>query len=411
MLDFSYYEVALMFNYQGLFFDNKSTLSLVISWIIFACYLPLIIKLFDGNQFSSYVLILLTLFSLIPQTVVISYRSDYSFSYLLLIICFWIILLVLHYLTSPIRIRFRPSRLVEKSPYITLVILLTSVLTYSFLTTGLRLHIDLLNVYEIREEARGFDVIFPFNYIISFADNALAFFAVLLLHRRRYLLFGFVVFVILVNFSITGTKQIIFVLICGVVGYYAIRSQQHTFRILIAAVSIIFLAFVEVKLLDSRILTTIYPYRVLFIPAELHNSYFNFFQTNELDFYRQSVLKFLFESPYQTNIQFLLGEYSIGDITARANNGLFSDAYMNLGALGVFIYPFLIVFLLRLFDGVITRIDTRLWFVLAIYISFVLLGMTLSTALITAGLLPFLLMMYSFPCANVNSVKKNKGFL
>jgi oligosaccharide repeat unit polymerase len=367
--------------------------------------LPFILRLFGGNQLSNYVLILLTLFSLIPQTVVISYRSDYSFSYLLLIICFWAILLMLHYLTSPIRIRFRPSRLIEKAPYVILAILLVSVLIYSFLTTGLRLHYDLINVYEIREEARGFNVIFPFNYIISFADNALAFFAILLLHRRRYLFFGFVIFVIFVNFSITGTKQIIFVLICGVVGYYLIRSQQHIYRILIAAVALVSFTFIENIFLDSRILITIYQYRVLFIPAELHNSYFNFFQTNELDVYRQSILKAFFDSPYQTNLQFLLGEYSIGDITARANNGLFSDAYMNLGALGIFIYPFLIIFLLRLFDGVVTRIDTRLWFVLAIYISFVLLGMTLSTAMLTAGLLPFLLMMYSFPCATLNSVK------
>ncbi len=400
ILDYSYEEVARIFDYQGLFDNNRSPLSGLFSWVLFITFLPFIVRLFEGRQFSDYILILLVLFSLIPQTVVIAYRSDYSFVFIFLISSYWFLLLLSHYFISPIRIRFSPSQLVLKIPHVILVTLLTSVLVYSFLTTGLRLHLDLINVYDIRAEAREFGVIFPFNYILSFADNALSFFAVLLLQRRHYLYFGFALFVIFVNFSITGTKQIVFVTLCGLVGYFFIQSHKNLLQILIAALALIVFTFVEMIWFDTRVLTTIYPYRVLFIPAELHNSYFNFFQINELDFYRQSVLKAFLDSPYDTNIQFLLGEYSIGDITARANNGLFSDAYMNLGATGVFIYPLIIVTLLRLFDGVVSRIDTRLWFVLAIYMAFVLLGMTLSTAMLTSGFLPFLLMLYAFPPAS-----------
>ncbi len=396
ILDYSYDEVALMFDYQGLFYSNKSALSVFLSWFLFLSFLPFIIRMFKGRQFSNYIIILLIIFSFIPQTVVIAYRSDYSFLFIFQIASYWLLLLLLHYLLSPIRFRFSPSKLVSKIPDVILVTLLTSVIVYSFLTTGLRLHLDLINVYDIRAEAREFEVIFPFNYILSFADNALPFFAVLLLQKRRYLYFGLTLFVIFVNFSITGTKQIIFITACGIVGYFFIRSHKNLLQILIAAVALIAFTFVEIMWLDTRVLTGIYPYRVLFIPAELHNSYFNFFQINELDFYRQSILKAFLKSPYEINIQFLMGEYSIGDITARANNGLFSDAYMNLGGMGVFIYPLLVVTLLRLFDGAVSRIDTRLWFVIAIYMAFVLLGMTLSTALLTAGLLPFLLMLYSF---------------
>lgn len=400
LLDFSYKEVAHVFDYQGLFSNNKTTGSLLLSWVIFIGMLPFIINLFDGMRLSNYVLVLLVLFSLVPQTVVIAFRSDYSILLNILLVCYWLLLLLAHRLVRPIRIGYNPGNLLQKVPAVTLIVLLTSVLVYSYLTTGLRLHTDLINVYDIREEAREFGVIFPFNYILSFADNALAFFAVLLLHRRRFLLFWVTLFVIFVNFSITGTKQIVFVLLCGILGYYFIRSHRNLIRLLIFAVALIVLTIIEMLWLDTRILTTIYPYRVLFIPAELHNSYYQFFQSNELDLYRQSILKFLFESPYETNIQFLIGEYSIGDITARANNGLFSDAYMNLGALGIFLYPFIIITFLALVDGVVTRLDTRVWFVLAIYIAFVLLGMTLSTALLTAGFIPLLFIMYTFPVTN-----------
>jgi hypothetical protein len=405
LLDFSYEEVAHIFDYQGLFFNNKSFLSILFSWFFFILLLPLIVRLFYGRQLSDYILILLVLFSLIPQLVVISHRSDYSFKFVLLVVFFWLLLFILHFYISPIRIRLRASRLISKIPHLILLILLASILVFSYISTGLRLHTDLIEVYEIREEARGFGVIFPFNYIISFADNALAFFAVLLFHRRQYAYFIFTLFVIYVNFSITGTKQIVFLPLCGLLGYYFIRNGESLVRILISAVALIIFSFIEIDFLDSRVLTIIYPYRVLFIPAELHYSYFNFFQINELDLYRQSFLKAFLDSPYEENIQFLLGEFATGDVGGRANNGLFSDAFMNLGSLGVIIHPFLIVVLLRLFDGVASRIDKRLWFVVAIYMSFVLLGMTISSALLSSGLLPFLLMLYLFPYARRTASK------
>lgn len=397
MIDFSYIEVSRMYDYQRLFANNNSTASILLSWLLFFCFVPLLVRLFDGKKLSNYILILLSLFSLIPQTSVIAHRSDYNIIFIILVMFYWFLILILHLIIAPIKFSFSPGRFSERFPYIILNIMIATVVIYSYLTTGLRLHFDLIDVYTIREEARGFGMIFPFNYIISFADNALAFFAVLFLHQRRYIFFGLVVVVIFINFSISGSKQIALILVCGLSGYYFIRSHKHLNRLLMAVVILLVLCFIEVILFDTRWLTFLYPYRVLFLPAEFHNSYYNFFQFNELDLYRQSILKIFFMSNYTINLQFLLGEYTIGDITARANNGLFSDAYMNLGYVGILIYPLLIVILLRLFDGVAIRIDTRIWPVLAIYIAFVLLGMTLSSALLTSGLLPLLLMLYTFP--------------
>lgn len=397
LLDVSYQHVAVIFDYQGLFFNRKNISSTFLSWLMLAVFSPFIVRLFSGKQFSDTVMLLLALFSLIPQTTVIAYRSDYSSIYLILITLFWLVLCVTHFFSGPIVFRPKVAKIVKMIPYFFLAMLISTVIIFSFINTGFRLHWDLINVYEIRAEARNFVAPFPVNYILSLADNALSFYAILLLHKRKYILFGIVIFTIFVNFSITGTKQIIFVLFCGMLGYWFIKNYEHSHRLVLAAIVLIASSLIESFLIQTNFLTTLYPYRVLFIPAELHNSYFNFFQLNELDLYRQSIFKLFFESPYTTNIQFLIGEFSIGDITARANNGLFSDAYMNIGVAGIVIYPLLIVILLRFFDGAVYRLDTRLWFVLVIYISFVLLGMTFSTALLTAGILPIFFILYMLP--------------
>lgn len=398
LLDFSYEQVAISFEYQGLFLNNKTNLSNIYSWAIFIFFIPFCIKLFSRNRLSNLVSIILVIFSLIPTTVAIGFRSDYEPYYVFLIIMYWIMFFLGFYMIRPIVFR-SIFKSIKFLPYFIVVLCISTVLIYSFLRTGFRLHFDIINVYDIRAEARGYSVIFPMNYILSFADNALPFFMIFFIHKRKYFFSLIVMLSIFVNFSITGTKQIIFISLCGLIGYYLIKNKDDWYRILVAAILLISFSLLELFFLETILLTGLFSYRVLFIPTELHFSYFNFFQINEIDLYRQSLLKFFFDSPYDVNIQFLMGEYSIGDITARANNGLFSDAYLNLGSLGVLIYPFLLVLLLRIFDGVVLKLNHRLWFLLAIYIGFVLLGMTLSTALFTAGFLPFLMILHLF-CDN-----------
>lgn len=396
LLDASYEQIAAIFEYQGLFSNRRTAASTALSWVLFLGLMPFVVRLFRGGNFSDTVMILLALFSFIPQTAVIGYRSDYDVLFLLMMATYWILLFLLHSWTRPIVFRVEPSRLKASIPYVVLGILIPAVIAFSIINTGLRFHWNLIEVYDIRAEAREFVAPFPINYILSFADNALGFFAVLMLHRRRYFGLAIVLFAIFVNFSITGTKQILFVVFCGLLGYVFIKNSYYSHRVLVGALVLAVACHIESALANTYVLTGLFPYRVLFIPAELHYSYFSFFQANELDLYRQSIFKFVFESPYAENIQFLLGEYSIGNFSARANNGLFSDAYMNIGLAGVLLYPFIISGLLRLFDGAVFRLDSRMWFVLAIYMSFVLLGMTLSTALLTAGLLPFLFLLYMF---------------
>jgi hypothetical protein len=133
-------------------------------------------------------------------------------------------------------------------------------------------------------------------------------------------------------------------------------------------------------------LADIFAFRLLFIPATLHVEYFSFFRYEELDLLRQTALKFFFESPYKENIQFMIGNIWISDPDARANNGLFSDAYYNFGVVGVFVYPLLLVFFCKIIEGLGRGIDNRVLLVAVAASTFVFLSVPLTQALINCGL-------------------------
>jgi hypothetical protein len=397
LLDASYAYVSQIYSYQGLFYNGRTENSIIISWIILLLCMPIFKRIFDDESPSSLIFSLLIIFSILPAISVISFRSDYPLMYLLLLFTYWSIFSIAWFFFPKMQIN---SFYKFKSEYfhkIVLIALCFSVLIYSYINTGIRFHFSIIDVYDIRSEARGFIAPFPLNYIVSLADNLLPFFAVYALFRKKYLLLILVMFFIYLNFSIAGTKQIIFTLILGMAGYFFIPHYSKSYRLILASTVLLGMGLAEAYTLSSNTIVTLFAYRVLFIPAELHFSYYSYFQTHDILYFSQSILKWLFTNQNQENIQFIIGEYSIGDYTARGNNGLFSDAYMNMGIIGVFIFPVLIAFFLRLIDGAVSGISERIMFVIFIYVSFVLLGMTLTSALLTSGLLFLIPFLYSIP--------------
>lgn len=85
--------------------------------------------------------------------------------------------------------------------------------------------------------------------------------------------------------------------------------------------------------------------RVTVVPNDIGFTFVEFFSQpeNPLLFLRESVLRRIFETPYAGGSDFFVNYGSSATISsARANNGLWGDAYRNFGIMGIIIYPFLI---------------------------------------------------------------------
>jgi hypothetical protein len=254
-----------------------------------------------------------------------------------------------------------------------------------------------MQVYDIRSEARGYQTSFITGYLATAADNLLPVILVYFLLTKKRLLVIIIGFIIMLNFGIAGIKQVVLLLFIALIGVYFIKNLKISNNFIWGFGFLLLLGYFEFVIYDTYFITALSTYRVFFIPAKLHYVYYNFFSQNELDYFRQSFLKIFFESPYKENIGFLMGYEDIGDITARANNGLFTDAYFNFGVIGVIIFPVIVVFILKILDGAVIGLPEKFLFIIIASTSFVLLGLPFSTALFSGGILSLIILLLSIP--------------
>ena len=63
-----------------------------------------------------------------------------------------------------------------------------------------------------------------------------------------------------------------------------------------------------------------------------------------------------------------MGYEDIGDFSARANNGLFTDAYYNFGMIGVVIFSIIVVVILKILDGSVFGLSEKFFYYYSKYI-------------------------------------------
>ena len=389
--------VAGPFAYQG--FQNAPTArSLMLSWLVLLALLPLMVRVFRSETVSGNIMTTLALISLIPTTTLIAHDPRYAAEYVLLISVYWFVFLLACIVVPPIRPFIRPLR--SEVPHVLTTLGLAAVVLFiSWRHTGFRLHFGLFDVYDLRAEARSFQVPTLLGYLATIADNALPILLAFYLRRRWVLVGAAVAVVILFNFGISGTKQVLFLLVFALASVLVREHARLNRTILVALTGIVVLCILERQVFGTPFLGVLSIYRVFFIPAHLHWVHYEFFQTHELLYLTQSALRFFFESPYNENIQFLLGEYYIGDFSARANNGLFSDGYMNFGAISVLFYPVISVVILKLMEGAARGLSASVRLMITVALSFVMLGLPLPTALLSAGVAALVLLLPTLPRA------------
>ena len=395
LCDYSYDNiVSRNWGYQN--FDNNPNFeSMFISWLMVLFLSPLIIKTNFEEKLSSGIIKVLILVSLIPTCTIIGFHSSYETKFIVLVFLYWVVLLTSN-LYMP-KIIFSNSNYLEKLNFdkIFIVILCLAIIFAAWRYTGFRFQFDIYNVYDIRVEARGYSIPLIWGYLLTFSDNILPIAFVYSLYKKQRIITFCIGFVIFLSFGIAGSKQVIFLLFLSLLGFYFIKNLKFTNKFIWLFIGLLSLGILEFIYFETFIISIFSTYRVLFIPAKLHYTYYDFFSNNELDYFRQSFFIFFTESPYKENIGFLMAYEDVQFWGGRANNGLFSDAYYNFGDIGVFIFPIIVVVILKILDGSVSGLNERFLFIIIISVSFILNSLPFSTALITAGIIPLIVFLSS----------------
>ncbi|MDC1204961.1 hypothetical protein N8085_06165, partial [Salibacteraceae bacterium] len=141
---------------------------------------------------------------------------------------------------------------------------------------------------------------------------------------------------------------------------------------------------------DNVLIESLILRRYLMVPALLNHYYYEFFESNYI-YYSHSFLKNVFDYPYELGPTYMVAEYAYGKTTTNANNGFASDAFMNLGYVGVFIYTLIVGLIIKFFDAL--SIDAKFFGLFFLFVN-LLRSSGLATIMLTHGLWLFMLLAY-----------------
>ena len=176
-------------------------------------------------------------------------------------------------------------------------------------------------------------------------------------------------------------------------------SKTKLFNFLIESLlfSLILFLFLGI-VLNNKIgdIINSFEYRMLFVPSEYHYYYYDYLSIREKLYFRQSFLRYFFSDPYPDTLSVLIGsdrKYNFSGSYSNANNGLFSDAYANLGLVGVFIYPIIISLSILFLSRQMKKISPFAEKTISVMLLMSLMSAGLLQLIITGGVLILLIIL------------------
>jgi hypothetical protein len=405
LLDWVYFNIiSPIYAYSG-FIDNRNAQNLIVSWGIFILFYFFMKRiLYTEQEGVLHVIVsLLYLLSFIPFTSSI-YAGITPPAFILWNSMYWIVLI----LASSYALQLPKKRLPKVNlnnleigdRFVAIVgfISLVVVVYVSARYTGFRLNFNLFTVYDLRLEAREFGMPTLVTYLFAWTKAVNTLMLAFCLIKDKKLMSILYFSIQMLSFGIDGSKSTFFLpfLVLLVVKLYdKITVGKLKMLFFYGAAGGTLLAIAEKMFANSIYLTTLFIRRVLYVPSILNVYYFDYFTSHEPDLFRGSFLRLVGAvSPYAVDggISRMIGKVYFGSATMNCNNGLLSDAISNLGHVGIFIMPIVIVFFLHLLDRSTYGLDKRLILVSGVFIALNLISTSFTTVLITHGFLLIILL-------------------
>lgn len=405
-LDWHYF--ALIYpKFETAFRDNRTLSALVLSWVVLIASYYLIKKslIKNSENLSSLVIYILYLISFVPFTTCI-YAGMATHGFIVYNIVYWLAVFICWRISnlsiSKRSLHIKINGMSKKTLFIIISIIAIGLIVYvSGRYAHFRFITDLFNVYDIREEAASYNYSTLTSYLLSWTVAINPMIMGVCFIRKKWVLVAMSLAVQMLSFGIDGRKTTFFMpfLVIAILMLYRSSDVRQLKNLITAGISILTgFGIIEYFLFKTTFISDFGVRRVMIIPNQLGEYYYDFFTSNVPDYFRSSFLRhFGFHSPYQggglNGFTYQIAAYYFRKQDMNANNGLASDGLANLGLAGCIIMPILLVVALKLLDKSSRYLDKRLLIVVAIYISYNLLSTTLMTCLLTHGLIMMMMVL------------------
>ncbi|ELB81874.1 TPA: oligosaccharide repeat unit polymerase [Enterococcus faecium] len=390
-----FYFIIPVFGYSG-FLNRIDISSYFLFWIIYVLFIPQILALYKKETVSQAILLIFLLVNFVPSLVLFSFMPQ-PLLFIVLFICYWIAMIIFN---NIVPIILPPHIKGELGNKLILVIVMAFTLFILFLSgkyTNFRLNFDLLNVYSLRDEVKDLNLPLIFVYLFSSAKVVLPIISIYFYSIKRKAWAFFLIFLQFLAFSIDGSKSTLFSIVITYIIYFAFKKiYMYTFTFSILCIT--FLSIIEPLIGGSINIITFFIRRAMFVPSLLNIYYFDFFRFNEKDFFRQGIIgRVGINSPYSESIPQIIGKQYLGSENLLANNGLFSDAYSNIGLLGIIFLPLSIIIMLKLLDGCCRGLQFKILIATIITSAYTFISSSFFTVLLTHGFLIVCIVIWLIP--------------
>ncbi len=388
------YRAFLELIYQGYIADkwsyynfqnNTSPELCIVSWVALVVTLPLLFDLVTNQRKSSPLVIVLYLAAFVPSLVMLE-KQDASYLFIILLFIYWAVLILAYYALPSFSFAKPKSRTGRNVTVALTVIFVGVVLIVWAVYANFRLMTEFVFVYDVRRESLTYSIPTILDYLLEMSRLVIPCLACYYLSKKNYRVFILLLLVQYFNFCIDGLKTSLYAMAVAVVCYLA-YSEDFRRKVIYLFAGVTAVAYLIAVVFNDEAIIEVVIRRVLLMPAMLNQQFFEFFTSNPPDFFAQSFMRYFgLTSPYDRSIPLLIGE-SLGHPEMWANNGLLSDAMQNLGILGVFVMPWLVVLVLRLYEAAIDEENERIAVSVLVGGSMMLIGSGLFPFLVTHGFL------------------------
>lgn len=383
LLEISYiYVVFPNYKYTG-FLLNINFIKLLESYLMFFIIFFLIP---NQKKISVNFINLFFIFHFIPISSYY-YLSDNYRKYIYLLFISYILIIIGIKLCDEIKIKSLINININFEYFLFFIIGLFIIYSLKFIGK-INLEVFLLkNIYEIRGNLKMIGII---NYLVPWFGNIIVPAFILnsfLKNKKFFFILGF--FFQMIIFSIYPFKSFFmlpFFMIINVI-YYEKKDYLNKISNFLN-ISILFSIF-SFYFFNRIYLLSLIVRRVFLLPARINFIYYDYiFKGGKKLFYSEGKIGKLFNQNYPYDLDFAnyIGKIYFGREDMRVNTGMFSDAYVNIGSIGIILISILLILFLFYLDNISKGKEKFTWGIIVMYI----VGLTnssLFTTLLTHGLI------------------------
>ena len=390
LLDYNYINiVSPRHSYAGFTFDAVETEAVYLSWVMLGVISVQVYQFFKRNYYFTLCFALLVfLLRVVPMTSFIACHN-HPFEYIITQMVFYVLLFLLLYI-----IHFKGIYRFQAGETLVNIIVIAMCLNILFISgyySNFRVHLSFEDVYDLRFEARTYNIWTPLKYIWTASNNILPVMIIYYFEKnKRYFVF-FIIFICLLNFGINGLKSTVFKVALCLLVYKFYRDAFLKYLALVLS-GICLISIIELVVYNDYVISDMIVRRVFYMPARLDFCYYDYITHHSPIF---------FDSDLANKLPYAIGSEYMDD-GVNANNGMFSDAFAKFGYGGVFLYPFLYTLFVAFSDKAMRLSERSLQFYVAFVVASTFYSSSFTTSLLTHGVVLTVLM--------VMIVSKDKSF-